>query len=200
MMKSPRQKRHQKTKQAIIEIAKQMVAEQGYENLSLRAVANEADYSPAGLYEYFDSREDLLKSISTQVNADMVAALDQIPAPLLTAERLLEMCLVYIRFALEHRQLYRLMSSIPSSRRSLSEPASEGSAYNLFLHSVQTLLEERGYSKGAGYSAEEITYGLWATVHGMVSLRASFLQDFDADFDTINHRLLNSMIQDLVGE
>jgi len=194
MSKSPRQKRHQKTKQAIIKIAKHIVANQGYENLSLRAVAQQADYSPAGLYEYFDSKAHLLESIGVQVNADMVAELDQIPGQLPTKERLLEMCLVYVRFALQHPELYRLMSSVPSQRKSLSEPTIEGSAYNLFLASVQRLLDERRSPKDGEYTSEEITYGLWAYVHGMVSLRTSFLRDFDADFDTVNRRLLQTII------
>jgi len=195
MPKSTRQKRHQKTKQAILNIAKQMVLKEGYANLSLRAIAREADYSPAGLYEYFDSKDQLLSALSKELNKELINELSKIPFQLPPDEKLLEMCLAYVNFALENAELYQLMSSIPSKRHSLNDPLSEGSAYNLFLTAVQLVIDENKISTEPGFGPEEITYGLWVTLHGMVTLRMSYLRNFDADFASVNRRIIENLIQ-----
>ena len=56
---APRQRRHEKSQQAILDIAAKLIVEHGHEKLSLREVARQADYSPAGLYEYFKSKADV---------------------------------------------------------------------------------------------------------------------------------------------
>jgi AcrR family transcriptional regulator len=50
---TPRQRRHLRTKDAILDAARQIIAEEGADNLSMRGIAERIDYSAAGLYEYF---------------------------------------------------------------------------------------------------------------------------------------------------
>lgn len=200
MSTSSRQRRHQKTRKMILAVTRNMIADKGYENVTLRAIAREADYSPAGLYEYFESKDDLIEALCEQVNEELVEALNQIPATHSISEKLLEMSLAYVRFGLENRALFRLMGNIPSRRRSLDEPAIQGSAYSLILGLVQALINESRSIGSASYAAEEITYGLWALMQGMVSLRLSYLKDFEADFSQINRRILEKVIQGLMSE
>ena len=56
---TPRQRRHLRTKDAILDAARQIIATEGAEKLSMRAIAKRIDYSPAGLYEYFGSKDVL---------------------------------------------------------------------------------------------------------------------------------------------
>ena len=137
MSATSRQRRHQKTKQAILAVTRNIIAEKGYENVTLRAIAREADYSAAGLYEYFMSKDELIEALGEQLNEELVEALNQIPAAQSISEKLLEMCLAYVRFGLENREFFSAMGSIPSRRKSLDEPALQGSAYSLLLSVVQ---------------------------------------------------------------
>lgn len=197
MPKSPRQRRHQKTRQKILEIARQMIIETGHEEVSLRAVARQADYSPAGLYEYFSSKEDLIGAISMQVSEEMVQAIIAYPDEGTPSERLLGMCLGYIQFALENRSLYTMMSQLPSRRGSLEESIPEGSPYNIFLEAVKDIYREKDMEQSSLFDAEEVTYGLWSVVHGMASLRMSYLKNFEADFEGANLRILQKIIHEL---
>ncbi|MRR32158.1 TetR/AcrR family transcriptional regulator, partial [bacterium] len=49
---SPSERRYQRTRQSILEAAQAILSEQGIEALSMRALAEKADYSPAALYKY----------------------------------------------------------------------------------------------------------------------------------------------------
>lgn len=49
------------------------MAEQGYHHTSMRDVARAADHSLAGLYHYFESKEDLLFRIQERVFASLLA-------------------------------------------------------------------------------------------------------------------------------
>ena len=63
-MTAPRTKRHLRTKQAILDAARQIIAEEGPAALSMRALADRIDYSAAGLYEYFGSKEEIIAAVS----------------------------------------------------------------------------------------------------------------------------------------
>jgi AcrR family transcriptional regulator len=195
---TPRQKRHVKNKQMILDIARNMVIEYGHESLSIRQVAKQADYSPAGLYEYFSNKEALLMAIGAQESENMVESLQKVSEDLPIQEKLIELCLVYIDHAIKNEALFNLMNSLPEERASLDMPVSEASPYFIFLNVVHDLIDSYDLEVGKDFGAEEITYSLWAFVHGMASLRLSRLKDFDADFETANRKALEIYIQGLL--
>lgn len=55
---TPRERRAQRTRDAILEAARGIISKKGVEALSIRSIADAIDYSPAGLYEYFGSGRD----------------------------------------------------------------------------------------------------------------------------------------------
>jgi len=179
---SPRQKRHEKSQQSILDVAAQLIVEHGYENLSLRELARQADYSPATLYEYFKNKEDILFALSEQIGAQLLDLMNQVPTSLPPRERVSQLGLVYINFAISNPAKFRLMNSLPSSRKSLDEPISMNSPYHLVFQAVTTAIESGDIKLPIGVHAEEITYSLWALMHGISMLRLSHLRDFQADF------------------
>src|SRR5437868_5964602 len=50
---------------AILEAARRVAAKEGAGNLSLRAVAAEAGYAPASVYEYFQNRAELVLALAS---------------------------------------------------------------------------------------------------------------------------------------
>ena len=59
----------------ILEAATRVMARQGYEGASMRAVAKEAGVSLAGLYHYFDSKERMLFLIQFRAFSSLVSSL-----------------------------------------------------------------------------------------------------------------------------
>jgi AcrR family transcriptional regulator len=65
---------------AIIEAAKRVAAREGAGALSLRAVAAEAGYAPASVYEYFRNRGDLVLALASEDLTQIARALREKPA------------------------------------------------------------------------------------------------------------------------
>ncbi len=58
-----RNKQKQKRKEAIIEAAKELIAEKGYRNTNIEEIAEKAEVGPATVYNYFNSKSGLVLSI-----------------------------------------------------------------------------------------------------------------------------------------
>ena len=57
---TPASRRREKVRQTILEAAERVFAEEGYEGLSIRRLAEEIDYSPSAIYKYFASKTELV--------------------------------------------------------------------------------------------------------------------------------------------
>src|SRR5689334_5028600 len=103
MMKQPRRRqRHADMKAAILQAARTVILDRGAAHFSLREVARRSGYSPAGLYEYFSSKEDLVRAVADESLAQLYAYLSRAAADLPPAQRLVELGLAYVRFAREN--------------------------------------------------------------------------------------------------
>lgn len=63
-------------KQQIMDVALQIFAEKGYESTSVSAIASNAGISKGLLYNYFNSKEDLMIQIAEKGFEDMLSAFD----------------------------------------------------------------------------------------------------------------------------
>ena len=68
-----RTRRQERTRRAILDSALAIVAESGPDALSMRAIADRIDYSAAGLYEYFGSKEEILNAVREEGMAQLGA-------------------------------------------------------------------------------------------------------------------------------
>lgn len=60
---SPAERRRAKVRGSILEAAERVFACEGEEGLSIRRLAEEIDYSPAAIYKYFGSKEELIEEL-----------------------------------------------------------------------------------------------------------------------------------------
>ena len=122
---TPRERRYARTRQAILDAARQLIAEQGLDKFSLRELARRVDYSPAGLYEYFSSKDEIVTAVAAEGFDRLSAYLDRVASDLPPAERLVAIGLAYVGFAHNNPDYFTLMfSDLPSRRTSLAEAGS----------------------------------------------------------------------------
>lgn len=163
----------------------------GYENFSLRRVAERIGYSPTTIYLYFRNKDELLletvKSGFAAFDLAIQNAAQTSDQPLRQLEALGR---AYLEFGIDNPTLYRLMFMQPSDfhlfPRLLGSgtPAQEleGEIENAQRVIAQELLVDavtRGIESGelrAG-DARMLADALWASVHGLVSLSASPLME-----------------------
>jgi AcrR family transcriptional regulator len=195
---TPRQRRRQKTKKAILITAQQLVAEKGPEGLSIREIARRIDYSPAGLYEYYDSKDEIVAAICELGMEGITAAFEQISPELSPTQRLVQMSLAYVEFATRNPEQFLLIfNGLPASRISLDEPVSESSPYAMILRTVKAAIEAGEIKIKGEYAAEGVAFNLWALMHGRAMLQLTFLRDFEADFETAHRWAIESFLRGL---
>ncbi|MGL6104662.1 TetR/AcrR family transcriptional regulator [Romboutsia sp.] len=61
--KERREEEKEKIKKDIYKAASEIIIDEGYSKLSIRKIASKIDYSPALIYNYFENKADIVKSI-----------------------------------------------------------------------------------------------------------------------------------------
>ncbi|MFH8470739.1 TetR/AcrR family transcriptional regulator [Streptomyces sp. NPDC017991] len=100
------------TLQEIKTIASRFLAEDGAGMLSLRAIAREMGMTPAALYTYYDTRDDLLGALAADAYTALAEALERARDALPVedaAGRLVAHGLAYREWALAHPHEFRLL-------------------------------------------------------------------------------------------
>lgn len=197
MTKTTHKQRQANTRQAILQTALALINEKGLDRLSLREIARRVKYSPAGLYEYFDGKDDILRALAREGDARLRVMFERVSTDLPPTERLIQICLAYVDFIMHNTEYFAVMSSAPSTYTSLDQPVPTESSYFVILQAVQNLIDVGAIRPRPDFSREEITYSLWAMVHGMGTLRLTHLREFKADFETANRRALEIYIAGL---
>lgn len=166
-----RDQQKQEVRQAILDAAAALFAEQGYQGFSLRRVAEQIGYSATTIYHHFEGKDDLLFTVADEgfirFGRQLLAAVDSEPDPL---RRLAAIGRAYISFGLNYPHYYELMF-IERADFMLGYRAGERKPRLGSLDVVaQTIKEgmERGMIRPGVYS--EYANALWAAVHGVVAL------------------------------
>ena len=196
--RTPRQRRHADTRQAILRAARALILEKGPDKLSLREVARRIGHSPAGLYEYFGSKEEIVAEVAAEAFGQLGAALRHIPGGLRVDQRLVEIGLAYVEFARQNPKHFKLIfTQLPSQRVSAQQPADINSPYQILLQTVQDGIDAETFMARADYGAEEIAYSVWALAHGMAMLQQTHLRQFQADFRAVDRRAFEVFVHGL---
>ena len=190
---STRERRHQRTHQAILDAARQIIAEKGVDNLSMRAIAKKIDYSPAGLYEYFGSKDEIIAAVCDEGNNRLVEYMGSVDPTLDINDYMLAIGQAYIDFAVRNPDHFTLMFNSPSGPRStphdpdavMAQMADEGSSFGILLRAIQRGIDEGVFKPKPGYGTLEMAHTAWAMVHGMATLRIGSLKGMPLDFDAI---------------
>ncbi len=139
----------------------------------MRKIAERIDYSPAALYLYFKGKKDILLALSDKgfnLLYQRMLPVASTPDP---KERLLELCRVYLAFAAEEPEYYRLVFSDPEVRYPNPTEDDAGKpaylAYNLMQDAARECME-RGLLTARDPLAA--TVGTWSALHGIASLLA----------------------------
>jgi AcrR family transcriptional regulator len=171
---SPRGRLRAKTAQAILDAALDLITEGGIAALSIREIAQRIEYSPSGLYEYYASKDEILDALVKQGLTQLDEQIERSLRGKTAKQRLFEISQAYYMFARQHAQLYLLIFNheipvieCPKSLKQLVEIR----AYRQLYACVATGLESGEFVTAPGSDMEQITYHIWALLHGLALLR-----------------------------
>jgi AcrR family transcriptional regulator len=190
---SARTRRHERTRDAIVAAALEIVSTEGVDALSLREVARRVEYSPAGLYEYFGSKEEIIAAVISEGYRRLSLQLSQILTDLPPYERLIELGAAYLEFARANPQHYLLMfTALPEWW--IEGKVNVGSAYQTLVDTVQAGIEQGVFLPREGLGLEELSYTCWAMVHGMAMLQLNQLQGMQSEYSQKDRAVLHILV------
>lgn len=157
------------TEAAILEAARDIMAEGGLEGLSMRAVADRIGLSATAIYHHFKGKDDLVSRVVHIGYRRFGEYLQQAIAarPPGSVERLMAMGEGYVRFAFDNREDFRVLYSIQGRNPRDLEELPGGGGYQVLRQCVVDAMES-----GAIRAADPdlVAHYLWTCVHGMVTL------------------------------
>jgi AcrR family transcriptional regulator len=170
----PERKEKQKLeiRKAILDASMKLFVEQGFENVSIRKIADLIEYSPTTVYLYFKDKNEILYNlheIGFQKMAEYTADLWMIKNPLV---RLHKMGEYYIKFGLENPAFYDLMFILQAPMEALAgmvncEWKSGENTLGRLKDTLQECMDKNLIVKG---DVDAMAMPIWGMVHGMVSL------------------------------
>jgi len=160
-------------RQEILDAASELFVKEGYENVSMRRIAEKIEYSPTTIYLYFKDKAELLEQVCHETFARLSAHLARILAqPGDPLERLKRGLLAYVHFGLENPHHYRatFMMPIPEGfdKSKYSDPDNPGmQTFDFLRRSVYDCVSAGRFRDS---DLETLSQTLWCGVHGVTSL------------------------------
>lgn len=167
-----KEKQKLEIRKAILDASMKLFVEQGYENVSIRKIADLIEYSPTTVYLYFKDKNEILfnlHEIGFQKMGAHTADLWAIKNPLV---RLHKMGEYYIKFGLENPEFYDLMFILQAPMEALQavencEWKSGDQALGRLKEVLQECMDKQLIVQG---DVDATAMAIWGLVHGMVSL------------------------------
>jgi len=166
-----RQKKY--LRQEILDAASKLFVKEGYENVSMRRIADKIEYSPTTIYLYFKDKAELLEQVCAEtfsrLSQHLTGILQQPGDPV---GRLRRGLIAYVHFGIANPHHYRaaFMMIFPEGvdKSKYIHPDSPGmQAFDFLRRSVFDCITAK---KFRSEDAETISQTLWCGVHGVTAL------------------------------
>ncbi len=158
---------HGNLQQALVDAGREVLATDGLSALNLRTVAKKAGVSHAAPYRHYADKDALIAAIAVdglrQLGRDLQATIEHATDPIHTTQ---QMARVYVKFALQHPDLFRIMFSNLADRREV-HPELYDAANTLYRLLFRVIKDGQKQGAFAAGDALAQTTSLWAAVHGM---------------------------------
>ncbi len=178
----------QERRAQVLAAAKEMFAEQGVTNVTMRALGKRCGITQASIYQHFVDKDAILAAICDDYFSQM---LEQFRIAAMAAcdplARLLAVMRVYMDFGLSHPQEYQLTFMNPA--RHIHPPTPDGApppagtmTFNFLQGLVGELMASGQLRPG---SATAVAEAIWACGHGLVALLITQKQFIHSDLDAL---------------
>ena len=200
-----RERERQELRTRILDAARELFAEQGYEAVTMRGIAERIEYSPTAIYFHFKDKEALLRELCDTDFGALAREFQKIAKIAEPIDRLRQIGRAYVAFAIDYPNHYRLMFMTPKpamraadSRIARGNPEEDAYA---FLRATVTDAIAGGRLRPELEDADLVSQMVWAGVHGVVSLQIAKKTDDWIEWCDVKetaHALIDVMIRGLL--
>lgn len=183
----------------ILDAAMNLFTRQGFENVSMRRIADQIGYSAAAIYRYFPGKRDILGELRLEAFERFLAfqrsVAERYADPV---ERLRQGGLGYLRFARQRPEDYLIMFALGPMEEMVGELDQDQAPMQSFLLLEKNCRECLDTGLFPGMDARTLALSLWSSVHGLVSLLQSQRMDVFVPADqeeAFMNRLIDFMMR-----
>ncbi len=196
--KERRAREKEQLQRQILSAARELFVNEGYENVSMRKIADKIEYSPTAIYLYFKDKADLLDSVCKETLLSLLNTLELLNRDKSNPiETLRKSGRAYVEFGLQYPQDYKLTFVIrPQFQQGLG--LGEGSVgervFNYLRAMVSECVRQQAFRQ---VDVETTGQALWSAVHGVTLLLIDF-PDFPwTEKDKLIDTVIDTMIEGL---
>lgn len=160
----------QDMRELILKAAHQIFVDKSFEEVSIRNIAEEIEYSPATIYLYFKDKNEIFYALHTEafkVFNEYVAEIVMIADPF---ERLIALGRKFMAFARKYPKYYDIMfiTKAPMDCHLNKDKWVEGTKAHAFLEGLVAECKAAGRFKNLDLKI--LSLSIWSFVHGLCSL------------------------------
>jgi AcrR family transcriptional regulator len=165
----------QKMRKLILDNAMKLFLEKGFENITIRHIAEKIEYSPATIYLYFKDKDEIIYTLHREGFEKLYMWQQKILTIKDPLKRLHRHAEMYVSFALENPEYYDLMFIKRAPFKKIKEmKCKDGMNWEIGMRSYDLLKKNIEDCMKAGVfqntNIDVAAFSLWSYVHGIVSL------------------------------
>lgn len=160
-------------REQILNAARELFAERGYEAVTMREIGKRIEYSATALYNHFADKETLVRELCRRDFSDFAQRfLSAVVGSKSPIESMCRAGLVYLGFAEQFPQHYRLMFMTPLPEAPPEAGEREDPRMNayVFLRQLVDSLMAGNYLRRDLTDPDLVAQTIWAMVHGAAAL------------------------------
>ena len=201
-----RERERADTRQRILDAAREMFVDEGYEATTMRAIAERIEYTPTAIYHHFQNKEALLTELCAVDFRSLARVFQRIGRVTDPVERLDRIGQAYVEYALKNPMHYRFMFMavrppvLPEAQEYVRHGDPGEDAY-AFLRQTCAEAIAAGRFRPDYDDPDELAQILWAGMHGIVSLQIARAHDEWIDWRDIERtaaRMRETLVRGLL--
>jgi len=167
-----RERERAETRGKILESARRMFVQKGYEGTTMRAIAATIGYTPTAIYHHFKDKDALVAELAGLDFRALAQALQQTGTVGDPVERLERIGAAYVEFGLSHPMQYQFlfMTRRPKSGAQEAMPRDPGEDAYGFLRQTCAAVIATGRLRPEFSDPDELAQMCWGSLHGLVAL------------------------------
>ena len=179
--KERRERERRELRRKILDAARALFVEQGYDAVTIRKIAQAIEYSPTAIYLHFKDKMAVMRALCDQDYLALAKRFRKIATVADPVERLRQAGLAYAEFGFKHPNHYQwmFMTLHPHNRpedSALEQGNPEEDAYAFLRWTVSEAIAQ-GRFRPELSDPELVSQVIWSGIHGVISLRIAKIKD-----------------------
>ena len=168
-----RARERENLRQEILNAARTLFLKNGFENVSVRKIADQIEYSPGTIYLYFRDKADIFNTLCEETFSKLARRLKAIADDSCDPiEKLRRAGRAYVDFALHYPHHYQITFIAGHKEKGIKpeDARIQTAGVNCFNQMRLIVQQCREADQLQGEDIDEISQALWAAVHGVSTL------------------------------